>query len=81
MNYNRVLKCIFVLMLINLSLLIHAAPSYDHILYTKTQFDVTSLDRVEENFEDTLFMPENFLKIFNPAGVTVVKKYVNGNSF
>ncbi len=59
----------------------HAVPAHDHILFTKSQFEVVAPSLVEEKFEDTLFMPENFLKIFNPAGVTVTKKVISGNAF
>ena len=65
----------------SLSLLSHAVPPHDHILYTKTQFDVVAPTLVEEKLEDTLLMPESFLKVFNPAGVTVSKKVISGNSF
>ncbi len=58
-----------------------AVPSYDHILFTKTQFEVSAPAKVEEKLEDTLLMPESFLKIFNPAGVTVTKRAISGNSF
>lgn len=71
----------YLLSLFILSLSAFASPSYDHILYTKTQFDVTAPSLAEEKLEDTLLMPESFLKIFNPAGVTVSKKVILGNSF
>lgn len=56
------------------------AANYDHTISTETLFSINTKD-AERKFEDTVFNPEAILNTFNPAGVTVLKKIINGNEF
>jgi len=52
----------------------------DHTISTTSFFEINS-NESQKKFEDTILLPENFLKRFNPANVTVTKKVINGNEF
>ena len=73
-------KLVFLISLATGSLT-QAAPTYDHILKTETGFNLSASINIDEKLEDTLLNPEGFLKRIIPAGVSVSKKVIVGNSF
>lgn len=77
---KQLAKLVFLISLAT-SNLTHAAPTFDHILKTETGFNLSASANLDEKLEDTLLNPEGFLNRIVPAGVSVSKKVILGNSF
>ncbi len=70
----------FIFFLLIITLKIWAINPTDHTVSTVNSFDIQTYEPLKK-FEDAVFLPEGFLKKFNPASVSVTKKVINGNEF
>ena len=71
---------IFKLTLLSLCLPLALAQAADHSIVTNTSFAVSTAS-ASESFEDTVLTTEGFLKRFDPSGVEIKRKVINGNAF
>ena len=73
---KRILILISLIFTINLT----ANVQYDHVLTTASSLSI-AVNNVDKKFEDALLLEETILKNFNPSGVKVLKRTINGSDF